>query len=158
MLHISSTALLLNTNVPHFKPYSLSFQRWCKSGLLVLSPNILDYVHTSMLIYSTLDIRISLTDTSAITFLHSMILTHTGYRITNWSYTCLAAIGPIELCYKLALKILDRKPMSYYHCQIRDKYKFLNFTNSKLFKSVSNLQGYTWSGTSTNEWSYYTKV
>lgn len=55
--------------------------------------------------HSTLDIRISLTDTSAITFLHSMILAHTGYRITNWSYTCLAAIGPIELCYKLALNL-----------------------------------------------------
>jgi len=62
-----------------------------------------------------------------------MILAHIEYCITSWSYTSYAAIGPIEV---RALKILDKKPSSYHHCNILDKYKFLNLANFKFLKSA----------------------
>lgn len=104
----------------------LSFKKHIRKVVKTVNVNIQNFRH----------IRTSLTDTAAITFLHSMILAHIEYCITSWSYTSSAAIGPIEVCYKRALKILDKKPFSYHHCQILDKYKFLNFTNFKLFKSA----------------------
>ncbi len=54
-------------------------------------------------------IRGSLSEAAALMFLHSMIFSHLSYCITSWSVTGSTILKPVELLYKKALKILDKK-------------------------------------------------
>lgn len=105
---------------------TLSFKNHVKSVVKTVNFNLLNFKQ----------IRSSLSDSASLTFLHSMILSHIDYCITSWSYTCDSILRSIESCFKKALKVLDKKPLSYHHCSILDKYNFLNFTNLKYFKSA----------------------
>ena len=69
-------------------------------------------------------------------FLHSMILSHIEYCLTSWSYTFDYILKPIESLFKQALKVLDKKPFTYHHCNILQKYKLLSFDNFKRFKTA----------------------
>ena len=59
---------------------------------------------------------------------NALILSHIEYCFTNWSQTCtgLTTLKPIEQLYKSVLKVFDRKPHSYHHCNIFHKYSILN--------------------------------
>ena len=45
-------------------------------------------------------------------------------------------LKPVELLYKKALKILDKKPFSYHNCKILEKYNLLTFENVCKFSSI----------------------
>lgn len=122
----------IDKNVEEFKYLGvildsrLSFRKHVKKVVKTVNFNIRNFKH----------IRASLTDKAAVSFLHSMILSHIEYCITSQSYTSFSVIEPIEVCYKRALKFLDKKPLSYHHCQILDKYNLLHFANFKQFKAA----------------------
>ena len=82
-------------------------------------------------------IRPFLTVSAAKSYLQCMILSHIEYCFTNWSCTGVTTLKPIEQLYKSALKVFDRKPHSYHHCNILQRYRFLSFANFKVFKQVS---------------------
>ena len=71
-------------------------------------------------------IRPFLTVGAARSYLHCMILSHIEYCFTNWSCTGVTILKPIEQLYKSALKVFDRKPHSYHHCNILQRYSFLS--------------------------------
>ncbi len=79
-------------------------------------------------------IRNSLTDSAALMFFHSMILSHIDYCLPSWSLACSTALKPIESLYKKGLKILDKKPHSFHTCNILKKRKFLSLQNFKTFR------------------------
>ena len=79
-------------------------------------------------------IRNSLTDSAALMFFHSMILSHIDYCLPIWSLACSTALRPIESLYKRGLKILDKKPHSVHTCSILKKRKFLSLQNFKTFR------------------------
>lgn len=75
-------------------------------------------------------IRNNLTPESAKLYLDAMIMPHMLYCITSWATACKTALKPIEVAYKQALKVLDRKPNMYQHCLILKKLERLNFDNT----------------------------
>ncbi len=81
-------------------------------------------------------IRPFLTTGAAKTYLHCMILSHINYCFSNWSFTGITTLKPIEQLYKRALKVLDKKPCSYHLCNILEKYNFFSFDNFKFFKQA----------------------
>ena len=82
-------------------------------------------------------IRPFLTVSAAKSYLQCMILSHIEYCFTNWSCTGITILKPIEQLYKSALKVFDRKPHSYHHCNILQRYSFLSFANFRVFKQAS---------------------
>ena len=82
-------------------------------------------------------IRPFLTLSAAKSYLQCMILSHVEYCFTNWSCAGITTLKPIEQLYKSALKVFDRKPHSYHHCNILQKYNFLSFVNFKILKQAS---------------------
>ena len=44
-------------------------------------------------------------------------------------------VKPAELLYKKPLKTLDKKPLSYHHCNILEKYNLMSFDNFCKFSS-----------------------
>lgn len=79
-------------------------------------------------------IRPSLTTVSARVFMHAMVFSYIEYGFTNWSFTSKAALTQTDSLYKRPLKILDKKPVSYHHCHILQKYNLLTFDNFTKFK------------------------
>jgi len=67
-------------------------------------------------------------------FLHSMILSHMEYCCTSWTLTGMKTFKSIELLYKNALKVLDKKPMSFHICKILQKHNILSIENLIFFK------------------------
>jgi len=67
-------------------------------------------------------------------FLHSMILSHMEYCCTSWTLTGMNTFKSIELLYKNALKVLDKKPMSFHICKILQKHNILSIENLIFFK------------------------
>lgn len=65
-----------------------------------------------------------------------MILRHINYCFTNWSFTCVTTLKPIEQLYKRALKVYDKKPHSHHHCSILKRHGFFSFDNFKIFKQA----------------------
>ncbi len=70
-----------------------------------------------------------MSDSAALTYLHAMIFSHLSYCITSWTMVGSTTLKPVEIVFKKALKILDKKPLSYHHCNILDKYNLLSFDN-----------------------------
>lgn len=62
-------------------------------------------------------IRNNLTPESAKPYFDALIMPHV-YCITRWTTACKTALKEIEMAYKQALKVLDRKPNMYHHCLI----------------------------------------
>ena len=81
-------------------------------------------------------IRPYLSIDAAKTYLHCMILSHIDYCLTNWSFAGVTVIKPIEQLYKKAIKVFDKKPNTYHHCNILEKYHLLSFENFKNFKNA----------------------
>ena len=68
---------------------------------------------------------------------HNILLNTAGRRChTNWSFAGVTVLKPLVQLFKRAFKVLDRKPLSYHHCVILAKYRFLSFANFKSFKQV----------------------
>lgn len=81
-------------------------------------------------------IRPFMTLNAARMFLHTMIFSHIEYCITSWSLAAGTTLKPIESLFKKAIKVLDRKPNSFHHCTVLDKYGLLSFDNFIYFKIV----------------------
>ena len=81
-------------------------------------------------------IRSSLPMDVAKTFIHGLIFSHISYCITCWGQANESTIRPLKSQYKQALKILDKKPLHYHHCNILEKHNLLSFEN---FREFSNL-------------------
>ena len=67
-------------------------------------------------------------------FLHCMILSHIEYCCTSWTLTGMNTLKLIESLYKNALKVFDKKPMSFHICNILQKHNLLSLENFKHFK------------------------
>uniref|UniRef100_A0AAR2J957 Reverse transcriptase domain-containing protein n=1 Tax=Pygocentrus nattereri TaxID=42514 RepID=A0AAR2J957_PYGNA len=100
---------------------NLSFKNQVKKVINTVKLNLANFRH----------IRPYLTTEAAKLFMHAMIVSHITYCFTSWSQTSLSILKPIESLYKQALKILDRKPNSYHHCHIVQKYNLLSFDSFK---------------------------
>ena len=68
-------------------------------------------------------IRNNLTLESAKLYFDTMIMSHMSYCVTSWASACKTRLKPIETVYKQALKVLDKKPKTYHHCQILKKHE-----------------------------------
>ena len=60
-------------------------------------------------------------------YMHSMIFSHLSYCITSWSQASPSKLKPIFSIYKQAIKIMDKKPMRWHHCDVLRKHKLLGF-------------------------------
>ncbi len=56
--------------------------------------------------------------------------------LTSWSNTYSIVLKPLELLYKQALKILDKKQFSFHYCHILNAYNLLSWENIINFKNV----------------------
>ena len=65
-----------------------------------------------------------------------MILSHLHYCIIFWSQATKTVLRPIEVLYKQALKVMDRKSLKHHHCNILSKYKLLSFDSLVLLSGV----------------------
>lgn len=81
-------------------------------------------------------IRQDMSTEAAKMFLHSMIFTHFTYCITSWSQASQSAKRPLEVLYKQAIKVLDKKPRHYHHCAILKKYSLLNWDSFHRFADL----------------------
>lgn len=68
--------------------------------------------------HSFKQIRPSLAVGAARMFLHTMMLSHIDYCLTNWSLTGATALKTIDSLDQKALRIFDRKGCSYHCCHI----------------------------------------
>ena len=118
--------------VPHFKylgvvlDSTLSFKKHIKKVANTIKFSIQNFKQ----------IRPFITAGAAKSYLHCMILSHIEYCLPVWSITGTTILHPIKLLYKRAIKVFDRKPLSYHHCTILEKYHLLSFNNFRLFKSL----------------------
>ena len=81
-------------------------------------------------------IRDQLSSEAAKLYLHSFILSHLAYCVTSWSQAVKTAIKPLSTLYKQALKVLDKKPNSYHHCEVIKKHDLLTFENSLIMANL----------------------
>ncbi len=79
-------------------------------------------------------------------YMHAMVFSHLSYCVTVWSQVSQLTIKPVRSLYKQTLKILDKKPNRWHHCNIVQKYDLLSFENvinlsliKMVFKCVNNL-------------------
>ena len=118
--------------VSHFKylgvtlDSNLTFKKYIKNLKSKLYFNLVNFKQ----------IRPFLTADAAKTYLYCMIFSHIEYCITNWSFACATVIKPIERLYNRALKVFDRKPNMYHHCNLLEKHHFLSFKNLKFLRSA----------------------
>ena len=66
-----------------------------------------------------------------------MIFSHLSYCITTWSQAYPTTIKPITALYNRSMKIMDKKPVRWHHCQILEKHHMFNFDS---FIDFSNLK------------------
>ena len=90
-------------------------------------------------------IRNSLTLEASSTYLNAMIVSHLSYCITSWSQASKTTQKSLESLYKRSLKIHDKKPRHYHHCNILLTHNILSFENlithsniCLLFKIIHN--------------------
>uniref|UniRef100_A0A3B3BZN4 Reverse transcriptase domain-containing protein n=1 Tax=Oryzias melastigma TaxID=30732 RepID=A0A3B3BZN4_ORYME len=69
-------------------------------------------------------------------FLHSMIFSHFNDCITSWSQAGQSVKKPLEVLYKQAVKVLDKKPRHYHHCAVFKKHSLLNWDNLHKFMDI----------------------
>lgn len=81
-------------------------------------------------------IRNSLTIEASKTFLHAIIFSHLHYYISCWSQASKTVLKPIEILFKQALRVFDRKSLNHHHCNVLSKYSLLSFENLILFSEV----------------------
>ncbi len=74
-------------------------------------------------------IRNNLTTDSAKLYLSAMIMPYMTYCVTTWALACKSTLRPVEIAYKQALKVLDKKPKTHHHCNILKKYELLSWEN-----------------------------
>ncbi len=65
-----------------------------------------------------------------------MILSDIEYYLTSWSLACTTTHNSIESLYKKALKISDKKLLTFHHCNILVKHEFLSFNHPIHFKQA----------------------
>lgn len=69
-------------------------------------------------------------------FLYTMIFSHIEYCFINWSLTGISSLKTIESLFKKAIKIFDKKALSFHHCNILERHNFLSFDNFRRFKYI----------------------
>ena len=74
-------------------------------------------------------IRNCLTTPVAKLYMNTMIIPHLTYCMTSWTQACSTTLRPILSLHKQALKVLDKKPKLYHHCNILNKYNILSWEN-----------------------------
>lgn len=110
--------VLLNSN--------LSFKKHIKKMAKTVKYNLANFRQ----------IRSSLSTEAAKIFLHALIFSHISYCITCWGQASQTTIRPLESLYKQALKIFDKKPLRYHHCDILHKHNLLTFENFRIFSNL----------------------
>ena len=105
---------------------NLNFKKHVKNMTKTIKYNLANFRH----------IRSSLPMDVAKTFLHGLIFSHISYCITCWGQANESTIRPLKSQYKQALKILDKKPLHYHHCNILEKHHLLSFENFREFSSL----------------------
>lgn len=81
-------------------------------------------------------IRNNMSTQAAKMFMHSMIFSHITYCLTSWSQADQTTLKPLQSLYKQTLKVLDRKPRRYHHCNILSKYNLLSWENLIKFTNI----------------------
>lgn len=72
-------------------------------------------------------IRRDLSCHTAKLYMHAMIFSHLSYCITSWSQASPSKLKPIFSIYKQTIKIMDRKPMKWHHCDVLTKHQLMGF-------------------------------
>ena len=60
-------------------------------------------------------------------YMHSMIFSHISYCITSWSQNGKTTLAPLQTLCKQTLKVLDKKPLRYHHCNIIQRHNLMTF-------------------------------
>ena len=81
-------------------------------------------------------IRDQLSTEAAKTYLHSFILLHLSYCVTTWSQANKTTKKPLSTLYKQALKVFDKKPNNFHHCEIIRKHDLLTLDNFLMMANV----------------------
>lgn len=81
-------------------------------------------------------IRRELSSQAALLYLHAMIFSHLSYCLTSWSQTSPSTLKPVVSLYKQAIKVFDRKPRRWHHCDIIHKHNLFTFENFVNFSTV----------------------
>lgn len=81
-------------------------------------------------------IRNSMSTRAVKMFMHSVIFSHMTYCLTSWSQANHNTLKPIQSLYKQTLKVLDKKPHNFHHCNILSKYNLLNLENLIKFTNI----------------------
>ena len=105
---------------------NLSFKKQIKKTSKCVRASLANFRH----------IRHQLPLPAAKLFLHSMIFSHLSYCSTSWSQAGVTTIQPLATLYKMALKVLDKKPRRYHHCIIISKYNLLSFDSFICFADM----------------------
>ncbi len=58
---------------------------------------------------------------------------HMTYCITSRALACKSTLKPVEIAYKQASKILDKKSNMCHHCNILKKHELLNWKNVRKY-------------------------
>lgn len=125
--------VLQNSNV-FLKGEELSLVTEFKYLGVILDPTLSSKKHVKRVIKTVKfnlsnfrQIRSSLTEEAAKTFMHSMIFSHIEYCLPIWSLTGKTILKSIESLYKKTLKTFDKKSLSHHHCEILTRRKLLSF-------------------------------
>lgn len=105
---------------------NLNFKKHIKKMTKTIKYNLANFRHIRSLL--PMDV--------AKTFMHGLIFSHISYCITCWGQANESTIRPLKSLYKQALKILDKKPLHYHHCNILEKHHLLSFENFIEFSSL----------------------
>lgn len=81
-------------------------------------------------------IRNDMSTDAAKMFLNSMIFSHFNYCISSWSQASQSNKRPLEVLYKRAIKVMDKKPRHYHHCMILKKHNILNWDSFQRFADL----------------------
>ena len=63
-----------------------------------------------------------------------MIFSH--ICITSWSQTGKTTLAPLQTLYQQTLKVLDKKPLRYHHCDIIQRHNRMSFESFEFLADV----------------------
>lgn len=131
-IYVNGEALKNVTEIKYLGLYvdqTLTFKKHIKKVTNTITYNISSLKH----------MRNSLTVEAAFTYFNAMIIPHFTYCLTSWSQAKETTLKPLRSVYNQALKALDKKTLSYHHCNILRKYKLLSFDNIILYNNLRTI-------------------
>ena len=98
---------------------NLTFKKQIKTVTNVIKFNLSNFRH----------IRNCLTTNAATLYFNAMIMSHLSYCLTSWAQAPCTTLKSVQSAYHQAIKVLDKKPNSYHHCNCLRNHKLLSWDN-----------------------------